>query len=130
MKKEDARYQKLEQLHERRKQVVRLHRKGYGVMAIVELTGLSYPAVRLAIDLYEEGGAAALKPSPRGRTPGDGRRLHADQEEAIRRTICDKRPEQLKMEFALWTRGAVMQFIEQEYGEARRDIRAAFCAIK
>ena len=54
MEKEDARYQKLEQLHERRKQVVRLHRKGYGVMAIVELTGLSYPAVRLAIDLYEE----------------------------------------------------------------------------
>lgn len=116
MEKEDARYQKLEQLHERRKQVVRLHRKGYGVMAIVELTGLSYPAVRLAIDLYEEGGAAALKPPPRGRTPGDGRRLNADQEEAIRHTICDKRPEQLKMEFALWTRGAVMLFIEQEYG--------------
>jgi len=38
---EDARYQTLEQLHERRKQVVRLHRKGYGVMSIVELSGLS-----------------------------------------------------------------------------------------
>ncbi|MCS6764150.1 MAG: helix-turn-helix domain containing protein, partial [Candidatus Protistobacter heckmanni] len=62
MEKEDARYQKLEQLHERRKQVVRLHLKGYGVMAIVELTGLSYPAARLAIDLYEEGSAATLKP--------------------------------------------------------------------
>ncbi|MCS6764624.1 MAG: IS630 family transposase [Candidatus Protistobacter heckmanni] len=123
MEKEDARYQKLKQLHERRKQVVRLHRKGYGVMAIVELTGLSYPAARLAIDLYEEGGAAALKPCPRARTPGDGRRLNADQEEAIRRTICDKRPEQLKMESALWTRGAVMLFIEQEYA-FRLSIRA------
>ena len=59
MDKEDARYQKLEQLHERRKQVVRLHRKGHGVMAIVGMTGLSYPAVRLAIDLYEE---AATRP--------------------------------------------------------------------
>ena len=52
MDKEDARNQTLEQLHERRKQVVRLHRKGYGVMRIVELTGLSYPTVRKAIDLY------------------------------------------------------------------------------
>ncbi|MDZ4316646.1 MAG: hypothetical protein U0989_17990 [Azonexus sp.] len=32
MEKDDARYSTLEQLHERRKQVVRLHRKGYGVM--------------------------------------------------------------------------------------------------
>ncbi|MCS6763514.1 MAG: IS630 family transposase [Candidatus Protistobacter heckmanni] len=123
MEKEDARYQKLKQLHERRKQVVRLHRKGYGVMAIVELTGLSYPAARLAIDLYEEGSAAAMKPHPQARTPGEGRRLNADQEEAIRRTICDKRPEQLKMESALWTRGAVMLFIEQEYA-VRLSIRA------
>ncbi|MCS6764382.1 MAG: IS630 family transposase [Candidatus Protistobacter heckmanni] len=123
MEKEDARYQKLKQLHERRKQVVRLHRKGYGVMAIAELTGLSYPAARLAIDLYEEGSAAAMKPHPQARTQGDGRRLNADQEEAIRRTICDKRPEQLKMESALWTRGAIMLFIEQEYA-FRLSIRA------
>ena len=116
MDKEDARYQKLEQLHERRKQVVRLYRKGQGVMAIVGLTGLSYPAVRLAVDLYEEGGYAALKPTPRGRAAGDGRTLTAEQEDAIRRMICDKRPEQLKMEFALWNRAAVMQLIEREIG--------------
>ncbi len=34
----------------------------------------------------------------------------------MRHTICDKRPEQLKMEFALWSRGAVMQLIEREFG--------------
>ncbi len=123
MDKEDARYQKLEQLHERRKQVVRLHRKGHGVMAIVGMTGLSYPAVRLAIDLYEEGGYAAVKPAPRGRESGEGRTLTAEQEDAIRRTICDKRPEQLKMEFALWRRAAVMQLIE-------RDMASSFrCAV-
>ena len=92
-------------------------------MAIVELSGLSYPAVRLAIDRYTEGGTAALKPAGRGRMPGDGRRLSAEQEKAIRRITCDKRPEQLKMEFALWTRGAVMLFIEQEYG-VKLSIRA------
>jgi hypothetical protein len=46
MHKEDARYQKLEQLHERRKQVVRLHAKGKGVMEIAALAGLSYPSAR------------------------------------------------------------------------------------
>jgi hypothetical protein len=61
MRDNDARRQGLAELHERRKQAIRLHEKQYGVMQIVELTGLSWPAVRTAIDLYEAGGAAALR---------------------------------------------------------------------
>ena len=30
--------------------------------------------------------------------------------------IIDKRPEQLKMDFHLWSRAAVSQLIEQEFG--------------
>ena len=116
MDKENARKQTLEQLHERRKQVVRLHKKGIGVMQIVGMTGLSYPAVRVCIDLFESGGWAAIRPAARGRSRGTGRILSAAQEEAIQRTIIDKRPEQLKMDFFLWSRAAVGQLIEQEYG--------------
>lgn len=116
MDKEDARYQTLERLHERRKQVIRLHRKGYGVMRIVDLSGLSYPTVRSTIDRYVAGGVSALKPTPRGHRTGEGRRLSEAQEQAIECIICDKRPEQLKMDFALWSRAAVMQLIECEYG--------------
>ncbi len=115
MDKEDARFQKLEQLHERRKQVVRLHLRGTAVMEIAALTGLSYPTVRKAIDLFVVGGWSAIKPAPRGRSAGDGRLLSAAQEASVRRTICDKRPEQLKMEFALWTRGA-SQFSAVDFG--------------
>lgn len=115
MDKEDARYQTLAQLHERRKQVIRLHRKQHGVMSIATLTGLSYPTVRKAIDLYEAGGYAAIKPAARGHRQGEGRCLTPEQETAIQRTICDKRPEQLKMDFALWNRAAVVQLIKQEY---------------
>lgn len=116
MEKDDARYSTLGQLHERRKQVVRLHCKGYGVMRIVELCGLSYPTVRGVIDRFEEGGVATIKPTMRGKRTGQGRLLTEEQERTIRKIICDKRPEQLKMEFALWNRAAVMQLIEREYG--------------
>ena len=51
MEKENARKQTLEQLYERRKQVVRLHKTGIKIMKVVEMTGLSYPAVRAVIDL-------------------------------------------------------------------------------
>ena len=95
--------------------MVRLHRKGYGVMQIVELSGLSYPTVRAAIDRYEEGGLAAIRPAMRGKRSGQGRTLTGEQEQAIRKIICDKRPEQLKMEFALWSRAAVRELIERDF---------------
>ena len=63
MEKENARKQTLEQLHERRKQVVRLHKKGIKIMQIVDMTGLSYPPVRAAIDLFEAGGWSAIRPA-------------------------------------------------------------------
>ena len=44
---------------------------------------------------------ASLAPRVRGRRSGEDRILTPAQEEAVQRTICDKRPEQLKMEFAL-----------------------------
>lgn len=116
MEKEDARNQTLEQLHERRKQVVRLYKKGIKIMQIVPLTGLSYPTVRAAIDRFESGGWSGIRPAARGRNRGDGRVLSAMQEETIQRLIIDKRPEQLKMDFSLWSRAAVGQLIEQEFG--------------
>ena len=116
MEKENAAKQTLEQLHERRKQVVRLHKKGIKIMQIVAMTGLSYPPVRAAIDLFEAGGWVAIRPTSRGRSRGDGRVLSAVQEDVIQRLIIDKRPEQLKMDFSLWSRAAVGQLIDQEFG--------------
>ncbi|MFC3106712.1 IS630 family transposase [Undibacterium arcticum] len=116
MDKENARMQTLLELHTRRKQVVRLHRKGLGVMQIVQLSGLSWPAVRAALTLFEQGGWNALKPKARGKESGTGRALTREQEHRIRGIICDKRPEQVKMDFALWNRGAVTILIERECG--------------
>lgn len=84
MEKESARDQTLEQLHERHKQVVRLHLKGIKIMKIVDMTGLTYPTVRKAIDLYEARGWPALRPASRGRALGAGRSLTLEQEQQIR----------------------------------------------
>lgn len=84
MDKEDARYQTLEQLHERRKQVIRLHKRGIKVMELVQMSGLSYPAVRKVLDLFEQGGWPAIKPAGRGRTKGDARLLTPEQEAHIK----------------------------------------------
>jgi hypothetical protein len=93
MDKEDARNQTLEQLHERRKQVVRLHNRGHKIMKIVAMTGPSYPTVRHAIDLYQAGGWSAIRPTARGRTPGQGRAFTAEQEHQIQCALINQRPE-------------------------------------
>lgn len=116
MEKEDARKQTREALHERRKQVIRMHRKGMPAMQIVDRSGLGWYAVNAAIKRYSKAGASGLRPEARGKKQGGGRVLSEAQEATVRQIICDKRPEQLKTEFALWNRAAVMQLIGRECG--------------
>ncbi len=116
MEQTDARKLKPAQQHERRRQVIRAYKRGRTRTQIADEIGLSYTAVGKIIARFDELGMAALAPRARGRRDGEDRALRPAQELAIQRTICDKRPEQLKMEFALWSRAAVMQLIERECG--------------
>lgn len=116
MREDDTRRCNAIEQHERRKQIIRFHRQGYGVMKVAELAGVTWPTARKAIDLYEKGGMKALTPRPRGAVPGVGRALGPDQEKTVREAIRDRRPEQLKLDFALWNRRAVRELIEQEFG--------------
>jgi transposase len=116
MEKEDARRLSPAEQHERRRQVIRGYRRGENKRQISARVGLSYSATRKIIDLYEAGGMAALSPRTRGRRVGENRALTGEQESRIRSLICEKRPEQLKMEFALWSRNAVRELILRECG--------------
>lgn len=55
---------------------------------------------------------------PSGAQQGPGRVLSLEQEDAVRGSIIDQRPEQLKMYFCLWSCRVVMLLIEQQYGIA------------
>ncbi|NCW01504.1 MAG: IS630 family transposase [Betaproteobacteria bacterium] len=114
--KEDGRRLSREAQHERRKQAIRLHRKGMKAVDIAAALSMSPVTVYTAIKVVETGGLRALVPKPTGRKVGQMRQLTPEQELHIQRLICEKRPEQLKMQFALWTRAAVMQLVESEYG--------------
>ena len=116
MDKDDARKLTAPELYERRRQVIRAFKRGVNKRQISVDVGLSYPAVRNIIALHEQDGAASLRPGKRGRKSGDGRSLSDEQAQSIQQLICDKRPEQLKMDFALWNRAAVGVLIEREYG--------------
>ena len=77
---------------------------------------LSVPTVMSAHRAYLAGGWSAVNVKPRGRKRGEGRQLTPEQEAEIRRLICDKTPDQLKMGFALWNRQAVLQLIQDRLG--------------
>lgn len=119
MDKQDARKLEPAAQYELRKQVIRAWKRGCNRVQISEEIGMSYPAVCQIVKRYradESRGIKALAPGVRGRRTGDARALTAEQEAHIQRLICEQRPEQLKMEFALWNRAAVMQLVERECG--------------
>jgi transposase len=97
---------------------VQLREQGETFVAIATTLGVSRAIVMTWWARYQKGGVAALASGQRGRRLGAQRRLTATQEAAIRRAITDTTPDQLKLPFALWTRVAIVQYIQQRYGIA------------
>lgn len=116
MKREDGRKLSIDAQEERRKTIVRMRNQGKKLSEIGEAVSLTRTAVCKALKMYREGGWKALRGKRRGSKVGDHRNLTGDQEATIRRKIIDRRPEQLKLDFALWTREAVRQLILHELG--------------
>lgn len=112
----DGRKLKNEELHDRRKQAVLLFKKGEQHVEIARLLGVHRNTVNRWISNWKNEGAKALKPKRRGIKQGDGRSLTKDQETLISRKIMDKNPDQMKLDFVLWTREAVAQLIKETFG--------------
>lgn len=116
MQSTDMRSLSREARHERRVQVIRMRKAGYSYDEIAQQTGLSRTGVFNICKRHRESGAKALHDAPGGRRMGRGRALSLEQELLVRQFIADKTPDQLKMPYALWTRTAVGQLIEQCFG--------------
>ena len=116
MQATDMRSLSREARHERRVQVIRLRKVGNTYDEIAALTGLSRTGVFNICKRHEALGNKALHDTIGGRKVGEKRLLDASQEALVRKLIADKTPDQLKMPYALWTRAAVAELIEQRFG--------------
>lgn len=114
--KRDARKLNAQTKYELRKQVVRLKEKGMKGQEISELVGLGVVQVSRIWQKYLKQGAAALKPKKQGRPTGSNRLLSEVQEQEVCKTLIDKRPDQLRLPFALWTREALQMYLQDKYG--------------
>lgn len=108
----DARKLPRDVIEEKRRQARRLRERGMTRAEIGELVGVHADTVGRWLKLSP----GQLRVNHGGRKAGEGRHLTSDQEKRIRRMITDKMPDQLKLEYALWTRKAVMELIGQETG--------------
>ena len=116
METTDMRKLSPEARHERRVQVIRLRKAGRTYDEIADQTGLSRTGVFDICKRHDRAGAKGLHDVSGGRKVGEKRLLDASQEAAVRKLIADKTPDQLKMNYALWTRGAVCELIEHRFG--------------
>ena len=89
---------------------------GATIMETVAQCELGRSAVIRASQAYARGGWKAVPVSAGGRPKGSGRLLSPAEEQEIQWLIQDRTPDQLKMNYALWTRQAVSELIEVRTG--------------
>jgi transposase len=97
-----------------RRRAVRAVLGGKTQLEVAETFGVTRQSVGRWIKAHREGGGKALKARKRGRPKGKA--LEPWQAAQTCRAIEDRRPEQLKLPFYLWTRQAVAQLIGERFG--------------
>ncbi|AJQ95083.1 IS630 family transposase [Gynuella sunshinyii] len=108
----DTRKLPREVIEEKRRMAHRLRMRGFTRAEIGQELGGVHPDT---IGRWLKLDTTNLTVNRGGRKQGEARRLSADQEKHIRSQIIDKTPDQLKLDYVLWTRKAVCELIEQEF---------------
>lgn len=113
MKKIDARKLTPEIQQHNRDLAIRLFQQGKKRADIAEIVGVHYGVACRWIRAWKQGGEQAIKQGQRGRRSEEQRRLTAVQESVLKKLICDKNPDQMKLPFALWNRKAIQAVVKQ-----------------
>ncbi len=113
MDKRDARKISTEAQQELRELAVRLKESGKTYDEIAKIVHVHPTTICTWYKAYQKGGIEALKIQKRGRRTGTCKTLTPLQEVEIQNHLIDKCPDQLKLPFALWTRIAVQQLINE-----------------
>lgn len=99
-----------------REQAIDLIKSGKRKGEVALLIGVKAGTISDWWKSYQHNGLKGLKAKKNGAKSEDRKLLTVAQEQAIQKMIVDKMPDQLKLDFALWTRKAVKELVEQEFG--------------
>lgn len=116
MEKEDFRKVSEISRYDIRKRAIKLINSGKKKSDVAILFGVRNGTITEWVKIYKEFGFKGLKGKKKGVKSEDKKLLSNNQEKAIQNMIIDKMPNQLKLDFALWTRKAVKELIEREFG--------------
>lgn len=115
MEKTDFRSLSAEERHSSRKAAIRMLNTGMKKKEIAKAFGVAPNTVTNWCKRYLEQGLKGLPDKPRGIKSEDRKLLTTGQEREIQKMITDTMPDQLKLDYALWTRKAVKELIEREF---------------
>ena len=97
-----------------RKKGIALINKGMKKGEVAILFGVNKNTVSNWVKHYNETGG--FKSKKKGVKSEDKKLLSSSQEKEIQLMIIDKMPDQLKLDYGLWTRKAVKELVEREFG--------------
>ena len=97
-----------------RKKAIALIKKGFKKGDVAILFCVNKNTVSNWVKHYNETGS--FKSKKKGVKSEDKKLLSLSQEKSIQLMIVDKMPDQLKLDYELWTRKAVKELVEREFG--------------
>jgi transposase len=112
MRKDDARKLDHKTLEELRIRAVSRVQSGESPEVVSKAIGINRTTIYDWLAKYRNGGWDALRSRP---TPGAAPKIDGKKMEWIFKVVSQKNPQQLKFEFALWTREMVQQLIQDKF---------------
>ena len=116
MEKMDFRSVNSDTRKEIRKRAIILILKGTQKKKVAELFGVNQNTITNWAKRHNELGLKGLIDNKRGVKSEDKKLLSSKQEKLVQKMILDVMPDQLKLPYSLWTRKAVKELVEREFG--------------
>lgn len=113
MKQQDGRKIGSKAMEEIRSRAVQRVQAGESPEVVIKTLGFSRACIYNWLARYRSGGWHALRT---GQPSGRPKKLSGSQIKWLYRTIRDKDPQQLKFDFALWTRKMIVTLIKRQFG--------------
>jgi transposase len=116
MEEQDFRSVESKTRMEIRKFAIKKIESGLKKKVVAAMYGVNVNTITNWVKKYASEGKKGLLDKKRGVKSEDKKLLSNAQEQIIQNMIVDVMPDQLKLDFALWTRKAVKELVEREFG--------------